>query len=190
MTSAIPVVLVCGFRGAGKSSVIRNLARRRPQGDLWGVIGPAGTIEPEAKLLHEPVPHGCPCCIGSVTFRAGLVHLIRRAGATHIKRILVEGGPEGHAGATQTQVMRSTAGVLLQVEQVIAVIDPHWIELPLPAARAALEQLVREADAVIANKWDTAGASTRSAFSAWMHSLNRSWQTAVNGAPVDSGQDG
>lgn len=189
MTAAIAVVLVCGFRGAGKTSVIRNLTRARPQADIWGVIGPAGTIEPEANLLHEPVPHGCPCCSGSVTFRAGLVRLIRRAGATNIKRVLVEGGPDGHAGATQTLMMSSTAGTLLQVEQVIAVIDPHWVELPLPAARAALEQLVREADAVIANKWDTAGASTRSAFSTWMRPLNRSWVSSVNGVPVDNGQD-
>ena len=189
MTAAIAVVLVCGFRGAGKSSVIRNLTRHRPENELWGVIGPAGSIEPETNLLRESVPHGCPCCIGSVTFRAGLVQLIRRAGAAKLKRILVEGGPDGHAGATQSLMMSSTAGAFLQVDQVVAVIDPHWIELPLPAARAGLELLVREADTVIANKWDTAGASTRSAFSTWMRSLNRSWQTAVNGVPVDNGQD-
>jgi len=189
MTAAIPVVLVCGFRGAGKSSLIRNLVSLRPEGDVWGVIGPANAIEPEAGLLQEPVPHGCPCCIGSVIFRAGLVQLIRRAGAANLKRILVEGGPDGHAGGTRTLVARTFTGIDLQVEQVIAVIDPRWIELPLPAARTAMEQLVREADTVIANKWDTAGASTRSTFSIWMRSLNRPSVSSINGVPVDSEQN-
>lgn len=185
MTAAIPVVLVCGFRGAGKTSVIRNLARVRPDGEVWGVIGPADTLPPEPGLLHESVPHGCPCCIGSVTFRAGLVRLIRGAGAANLKRILVEGGPDGHARTTQALVARGTTGVLLQVAEVIAVVDPHWVELPLPAARIALEELVRDSDTVLANKWDLAGAATRSAFSGWMRSLCREWTPSASGVPID-----
>lgn len=190
MTAAISVVLVCGFRGAGKSSVIRHLARARPKGDIWGVIGPADAIEPEAGLFHQPVPHGCPCCVGSVTFHARLVQLIRRVGAASLKHILVEGGPDGHAAATRAQIARGTTGALLQVNEVIAVIDPRWVELPLPAARSALEALVRDADTVVASKWDRAGADTRSSFADWMQSMNRAWIPATGGVPIGCGQGG
>ncbi len=84
--SAVPVHVITGFLGAGKSSLIHHLLASKPAGERWAVVinefGRVGIdqamFEERADLVVEALPGGCLCCQQAVVLRASLVRLLRR----------------------------------------------------------------------------------------------------------------
>src|SRR5688500_13837469 len=92
----IPVTLVTGSTGAGKTTYIARLLTQRPQDARWAVlVNDFG----EAKL--EAAPHavfvrevsGCICCSAQVSLRTAVVALLREA---RPQRLVTEASAAAH----------------------------------------------------------------------------------------------
>lgn len=90
----IPVNLITGRRGSGKSSVIRHLLSQRPAEERWAVLAndvDAG-MPPSVETLDDGVylsvvAEGCICCSGQLGLRVALNRLLREA---RPQRLLIE----------------------------------------------------------------------------------------------------
>jgi G3E family GTPase len=187
MNQAIPVTLVTGFPGSGKTASIIALARASGLGAHLGVLMPpldAGAVPDEGlrQVLSETFAPGCPCCTAGAPFRVGLMKLLRRALTQPLTQIIIEGGPEGHAQSTREILEGALLASHVKLTRVIAVVDARKTLLAGPNAREALDTLVTQADEVLANHWDEATGEERSACAAHLSSLNASWQAAVSGS--------
>lgn len=87
----IPVHVVTGAPGSGKSALIARLTRERA--DWLGLINaPPGIAADNLKRLSA----GCPCCTGRVVLQVSLVRALRDTGA---RRALIELPDPAHAAA-------------------------------------------------------------------------------------------
>lgn len=156
---AIPAILVAGFRGGGKSSVIASLVAQRAPGETWAVIGNGAVGGP--GVVAQAVAPDCLCCTGLLAFRVGLTRLLRRTARMPPALLLIEGGPEGHVESVRAALAAAMFTPLLRLERVLGVFDPRWFSNPVPAAEAALRHLGAGVDAIICNKADMADDELR-----------------------------
>lgn len=158
----LPVTVVAGFAGAGKSALIERWLRERPAGERWALLGNALTAdaspdagEPAARgvpvvgaapgAAHAStsvgryrVAGGCACCTAQASARSALVALLR-AGPWH--RLIVELDGAAHPEALVDLLRRPPFDALLEVDRIVAVIDatrpaPFEAEPMHPLARA------------------------------------------------------
>jgi G3E family GTPase len=95
----VPTLLVAGYLGVGKTTLIAGWLARRPTGQRWAVlVNEFGAIGIDRALLGGgaevfEVAGGCACCASAVAFRTTLVRLLRRG---PWDRLLIETSGLGH----------------------------------------------------------------------------------------------
>ncbi len=88
--SQIPVNIITGFLGVGKTTAIQYLLQNKPDTERWAVlvnefgeIGiDAGLMSNEEKsggVFMKEVPGGCMCCTAGLPMQIALNQLIRQA---------------------------------------------------------------------------------------------------------------
>ncbi|MCM5571330.1 hypothetical protein M6I34_12500 [Burkholderiaceae bacterium FT117] len=123
----LPVTVVVGLPGAGKSALISRWIEAAPAGARWALM--AGEAAGRG-LLRAPAGAfvsvgGCPCCSGRAAFEAALVRLLRQG---PWDRLLVELDGSGEPASFLDQ-LRSGAGARhLRVDEVVAVVDAGCAE--------------------------------------------------------------
>jgi G3E family GTPase len=96
----VPALLVAGIDAAQRAQTLRALLSRRPPHQNWAVITLGlGSLElqdgpPEVETAF--VAPGCLCCTGLLTFRVGLVRLLRRMAAAPPALLLIDAGTSVH----------------------------------------------------------------------------------------------
>jgi len=138
---AVPVNLITGRRGAGKSSLIRRLLAQRPAGERWAVlyndVPAAGEATPDPEqdeVRFSLMADGCICCSAQVGLRVALTRLLRDA---RPQRLLIE--PSSHARVNE--VLR-----LLADRWLAPVLDVRATILVVNAAQHAGAPLSHELD--------------------------------------------
>lgn len=132
---SIPVHLITGFLGSGKSTLIRGLIEQKPPEETWAiVINEFGQIGIDQAMFAERddlvvkgLPGGCLCCQLAFVMQASLVNLLHRH---RPDRLIIEPSGLGHP-AGLLDVLRGEAfqGVL-EVRDIIAVLDPRRLDDP------------------------------------------------------------
>jgi cobalamin biosynthesis protein CobW len=177
----IPVTIVTGFLGSGKTTLICGLLRRIPDRRLAVLINEFGEVSVDGTLLRaagqehgaeiHDLPNGCICCTIKDDFLPVMKQLQSR---THeIDHVLIETS----GLALPTPVMRALAWPEIrndfQLDAVLAVVDtPQLLEgnleggKPIPGGNTAeapqhaasidliLNQQLENADVVVLNKID------------------------------------
>lgn len=80
MSELLPVTLVTGFRGAGKSALIQSQLERAPSHERWGALLAGAPAGPRVNISNAPTwraPALCPCCVGQTAFHHTLVSALR-----------------------------------------------------------------------------------------------------------------
>lgn len=185
--SALPATLIAGFAGPGKSQVIAALLQHRPAHEEWALIAPASLLGAPRQaerngLWVETVAPGCPCCTGLTPFSAGLTALLRRLRGRPVRRLLIEGGAEGHITTVAQLLARPEFAPHVRLSHALAVIDPAWLENPAARAREALRELARPADSLVAAPWDETPAA-RQVVEAFAHDFTppKNWAPVIAG---------
>lgn len=158
--SPIPVTIVTGFLGAGKSTLIEKWLGELPHDQTAVIVNERGEVgidgellAPRAARLRE-ITGGCVCC----SSQAELLSALAELGETEPRpgRILVEtSGAASPAGVIRALGARATRE-RLQLDGVITVVDATHAQQAL-AFDVAVEQL-GFADVVVLSHIDRVGA--------------------------------
>jgi len=167
MSTPLPVTIVTGFLGAGKTTLVNHWLAQIPTGDVAVIVNEQGAIGIDAELLAGrartivEISGGCVCC----ATQAELIHALDAfaASAAPPKRILLEtSGAASPAGVLRALVSGGTQGAFA-LDGVITVVDATRPDV-LQEHDLALEQL-GYADIVVLSRADTCSPEvlTRSA---------------------------
>lgn len=171
----IPVNLVTGPLGAGKTTTINHLLSQRPDGEQWAIlVNEYGQVGIDGALLDGAGPSGveirevaggCICCSAGVMFKVSLVTLLRR----RPDRLIIE--PTGLATLSGIMDTLGSKGIREAVElrSVVCLMDPATFERQ--RLREEVVDQVEAADVLLASRADLAGSDDLAAFAAWAQGL-------------------
>ncbi len=168
----IPVHVVAGFLGAGKTTAIRAQLDARRGERVAVVVNDFGEAGFDQMSLSEGEPFritniagGCVCCTAPEGFVAALAAVLDEAP----DRILIE--PTGLARPQDLvdTIRRSPYRDALQVAPVVVLVDPH--QLPSEHDNPLLREQAEIADVLAASRVDLCTAAELEDFEAWAREL-------------------
>jgi len=175
----IPVNVISGPLGVGKTTMINHLLANRPQGERWAVlVNEYGLVGLDAALMeaktepgHPPgveireVAGGCICCSAGLMFQVSLVLLLQR----RPDRLLIE--PTGLAALSGVLDTLDRPGIreAVDVRSIICLLNPSTFTEDI--RREQVADQVEAADVLLASKSDLATEHTRAQFSEWSKGL-------------------
>jgi G3E family GTPase len=163
----IPVTVVTGFLGAGKTTVIRRFLGS-PQGQGTAVIvNEFGTVGIDDALLRDAAEatvllgNGCVCCITRTDLQLALRQLVidrERGRVPNFTRVVIEtSGLADPAPILQTFSTDRALGGEFHIDVMLTVVDAVNGEATLERAAEARKQAIL-ADRLVITKSDLAGA--------------------------------
>lgn len=169
--TALPVNVICGFLGVGKTTAIRSLLKQKPADEHWAVlinemgeVGIDGDLVAADGIAVKQIAGGCMCCVSDLPSKVTLNALIREQKPD---RILVE--PSGIASPkTILETYRSDQyREVLDVQATVCLIDPWMISQPQFADLPTFQEQCQLADVLLASKGDAASAEDLQTFHQW-----------------------
>lgn len=178
-SSPIPVNIITGALGAGKTTAIARLLAGKPGQEFWLVIlnefTDTGidtlTLAAAARGAYDVrmIPGGCLCCTGEADFRRQLSDVLTLPEEQRPARILIEPSGIGHPGAIVEELRLFERSGALRLQSTIALLDGQregWSNLD-----AATQAQVDAADVLVLSKAELASESRRQEFLRWARQL-------------------
>ncbi|MES1196085.1 MAG: GTP-binding protein [Steroidobacter sp.] len=174
----VPVNIVCGALGAGKTTAIAKLLTSKPAQESWVVIlnefTDTGldtlTLAAAARGSYDVrmIPGGCLCCTGEEDFRTQLSSLLNNSVLP--SRIIIEPSGIGHAGSIIEELRVFERSGAIKLHSVIVLIEPQRLQ-SLETLPAIARDQVESADVVLLSKAELADQDTRDRFTSWAGEL-------------------
>lgn len=164
----VPVVLVAGFLGSGKTTLMRRLIVDASRRGLRAavIVNEFGTADVDSNILREAdaeliaaIAGGCACCTGQDDLRDTLFELGARPAPTRPAVVLVEASGLADPVLLLDVMTEGDLLPLLAPRCVIAVVDgARYLELVNTLA-PLLRRQIQLADTILLNKTDLAPAT-------------------------------
>ncbi len=178
-SSPIPVNIITGALGAGKTTAIARLLANKPSDEFWLVILneftdtgiDAVTLAAAARGAYDVrmIPGGCLCCTGEEDFRRQLSGVLSLPMAQQPTRILIEPSGIGHPGAIVEELRAFERSGALSLLSTVVLIDARRDEgLQFDAVAQAQ---IDAADVLVLSKAELATAARRQEFLTWAQQL-------------------
>lgn len=163
----IPLNIITGFLGAGKTTVISNLLKSKPENERWAIIiNEFGEIAIDYITLQKhtgsneflvEIAGGCICCSSNEFFRMHLQQIIEKQ---DVDRIIVE--PTGLGGVEMiTEIILEFTQ--LEIKPIICLVDVYGAgNARLQMNQIYLDQL-RNSDIHVISKCDLPDTSEKAA---------------------------
>src|SRR6185312_6144723 len=152
----VPVTVVTGFLGAGKTTLVNRWLADAPRGDVAVIVNEIGAVGIDGELLAArarelvEITGGCVCC----ATREELVRALGEVAARGPSRILVETS----GAASPAGVVRAVAGgTTFGLDGIVTVVDASRIDITV-SQDLAIEQL-GYADVVVLSHADACDAA-------------------------------
>ena len=171
MATPIPVTLVGGYLGAGKTTLVNHLLRQRGERRIAVLVNDFGDLAIDADLIESrdgtllQLAGGCVCCSFGSDLMAALQQML--ALQPPPQHILIE-----TSGVALPGAVARLLGLLqgLQLDAVLVLVDAETLRQR--AADAYVGELVRQqlqdADLLLMNKTDLVADGALDALSAWL----------------------
>ncbi len=154
----IPVTVISGFLGAGKTTLVNHLMQQHTGGRIGVVVNEFGEVGIDGQLIVAEeealieINNGCVCCTVRSDLVASVKELLARSHAG-IERLIVEtSGLADPAPVLQTFLADPGLREAVELESVVTVVDGHHFGQQLN------DEIVREqvafADVIVINKID------------------------------------
>jgi G3E family GTPase len=162
----VPAVVISGFLGSGKTTVVRSLLRSRGNLRFAVIMNEFAGVDVDSALLGGAsanaavglpllsLPDGCCCCSGSAALRDALQQVLRSASGS-VDAMLLE--TTGLANPAPLADALAKGGAALACVATVVDAEAARAQLAGPAA-ATLHAQVRCADLVVLNKVRGRGA--------------------------------
>jgi G3E family GTPase len=188
----IPVTVVTGFLGAGKTTLIRELLSRPEGANTAVVVNEFGEIGIDHALLRSSsdttvlLGNGCVCCAVRTDLQESLRTLFAERGRGAVpsfERVIIETSGLADPGPVlQTIASDRALGDVFHLQGLVAVIDAPGGAGNLDQAPEARHQ-VALADRIVLTKTDLAGSAVTMALTDRLGMLSAApVATAINGA--------
>lgn len=171
MTTPLPVHLITGLLGSGKTTCLKHLIQQKPTNEHWAIlINEFGEVDIDAsQLLANPeltegssnsleikaVSGGCICC----TAQLGLVNTLNKLlsqTTKSIDRIWIEPTGLGHPAKIIDALQQTQFIQPLQLQKIACVVTPLQLTAERWQKSEVMRDLVNLADTIILNKTDLA----------------------------------
>jgi len=161
----IPINLITGLLGSGKTTAITNLIQQKPPQENWGIlINEFGEIGIDAAHLHSQsnskhlsileVSGGCICCTAQFGLTQSLNQLLTQS--TRLDRILIEPTGLGHPAKIIDTLLQNGWAHPIQLSQIICLLTPQQLTPQRWQKSKVMRDLVTLADQIFINQTDTA----------------------------------
>jgi G3E family GTPase len=180
----IPILLVAGFLGAGKTTLMRRLiADGHARGlKLCVVVNEFGAADVDGHILREAnaellqsIEGGCACCSGQDDFRDTILEIALREDSQKPDVILVEASGLADPGLLLEILTVPELLPRVRVSKIICVADvaraPEYSR-PDFTLSALVKNQLRLADLILLNKADLAGEEALAALQNQFRNLN------------------
>jgi G3E family GTPase len=160
----LPVTLVTGFLGSGKTTLINHILANREGVRAAVLVNELGEIGIDNELIIAgddsmiELNNGCICCSVNSDLIDSIVHVLGRAEA--IDHIIVETTGVADPLPVALTFLRSEFREAVRLDAIVAMADAEQFSLELYDGIAARNQL-RYADAILLNKCDRVAADRR-----------------------------
>lgn len=160
MTQQLPVTIICGFLGAGKTTLINHLLRNPESETLAVLVNDFGSINIDRELIKVEaknqieLSNGCICCTIQDDLVAGLISLTRMGQS--FTRVIVECSGVSHPAGVLKIFETETVERLFTVDGVFCLVDADaFPALDYQNTELVIDQAAMS-DIVLLNKIDLA----------------------------------
>jgi len=184
MNHALPVSLVAGFLGAGKTTLMRRLILdgRARNLKICVVVNEFGAADVDGNILREAnaellasITGGCACCAGQDDFHDTISEIASRASDEKPDVILVECSGLADPALLLEVLTAPSLLPLVRVTEIVCVADasrPREYSARDFGLAALLKNQLQLADMIVLNKANAAEGSTLSAMETHFRKLN------------------
>jgi len=159
--SKVPVHLVTGFLGVGKTTAINHLLANKPEDERWAiVVNEFGQIGVDGSLLEagedirvKEIPGGCICCALGLTLSVTLINLLQKYKPD---RLLIEPTGLGHPAGIIDLLVGEQFADFVDLHPLITLVDPRQLEDARVLAHETFQDQISLADILVFNKSDLA----------------------------------
>ena len=178
----IPVNVITGFLGAGKTSTILSLLENKPEAETWAVlVNEFGQIGVDQYLMrghpaaHDrvdilEVPGGCMGCASALPLQLALSQLLF---VGNPDRLLIEPTGLGHPIEVLQTLCSDHYRERLELQATVTLVDARQLSQHRHTLHDSFVQQLAVADVVLANKADLYGASDFNRLECYVKALGR-----------------
>ena len=172
----IPVNIITGFLGVGKTTAIKHILEKKPKNERWAVIinefGAVSidhtAINQQDGLTIKEVAGGCICCTANVPMQVTLTSILRNQKPD---RILIEPTGMGHPANILDLLQNKYLKDILEIRATICLVDPRrWADANVRSHETFQDQ-INLADVLVSNKSDLVDAALAEKFKLWAENL-------------------
>ncbi|MBF0621301.1 MAG: GTP-binding protein [Magnetococcales bacterium] len=173
---SVPVNLITGFLGVGKTTVIRNLLEQGTLGRVAVLVNEFGDVAIDQAILPgsgdglavKEIAGGCICCSAEVGLKAALVEILRRFKP---ERLLIEPTGLGHPAGVVDILTSADFCEHVNLKPLVCLVDPRRFNDPRLTGSETFRDQILMADVLVAAKADLATDQQLKQFHDWSATL-------------------
>lgn len=160
----LPVHLITGLLGSGKTTALTHLLSQKPPEENWGfIINEFGNIDIDAATLSQAnsnrqvlsIAGGCVCCTAQHGLKQAINQILKQQQPNQaLTRLWIEPTGLGHPAKIIDTLTRETFIQAIELQKVVCVITPHQLTPERWQKSAVMRDLVTLSDIILLNKTD------------------------------------
>ncbi|MBR2515076.1 MAG: GTP-binding protein [Halomonas sp.] len=150
----VPVHIITGFLGSGKTTLIHSLLEQKPVDETWAILvnefGQIGIdqamFDHREDVVVKGLPGGCLCCQLAFVLQAAQVNLLARSKPD---RVIIEPSGLGHPAGLLDLLRGEAFQDVVDIHDIIATLDPRRLDEARVRAHETFQDQLAMADAVV-----------------------------------------
>lgn len=167
-STKVPVHIITGFLGSGKTTLIHSLIEQKPVDEKWAILvnefGQIGIdqamFDARDDVVIKGLPGGCLCCQLAFVLQAALVNLLARSKPD---RVIIEPSGLGHPAGLLDLLRGEAFHAVVDVHDIIATLDPRRLDDARARQHDTFRDQLEMADAIALTMLDQSAPEQLSA---------------------------